>query len=152
MLGFNSRLDTLQAAVLLVKLSHLEKWTQQRRQVAAWYGEELGSCHELELPEVRDAVRHVYHLYVVRHPQRDALMAYLQSQGVLCGIHYPKPLHRAAPLLGCRTVPDGLPVCSQLAGAILSLPMFPEMTRGQVSRVAGGIKAFLSQPAAKTVA
>ncbi|MBX3439313.1 MAG: DegT/DnrJ/EryC1/StrS family aminotransferase, partial [Planctomycetaceae bacterium] len=137
-LGFNSRLDTLQAAVLLVKLRHLPTWTEQRRAVAAWYGELLAEA-DVVRPVERDDARHVYHLYVVRHPQRDVLIDELREQGIQCGVHYPHPLHQAAPFRDCRTVPDGLPVCTQLAQEIVSLPMYPELTRAQVTRVAAAV-------------
>ena len=96
LLGYNCRLDTLQACVLLAKLQHIEQWTENRIQVAAWYREELEGS-ELVLPAVRDDVRHVYHLFVVRHPRRDAMMKALADQGIYCGIHYPNPLPHAQP-------------------------------------------------------
>jgi dTDP-4-amino-4,6-dideoxygalactose transaminase len=84
-------------------------------------------------------------LYVVRHPQRDALQAHLQSTGVECGIHYPTPIHKIAPFRGARTVPEGAPVSSRLAGEILSLPMHPELNREQVERVADQARMFSAQ-------
>ncbi len=135
MLGFNCRLDTMQAAVLLVKLRHIEKWTEQRRTVAGWYRELLPDS-ELLLPTERDDARHVYHLYVVRHPARDELIEQMHGLNIHCGVHYPRPLNLAAPFRDARTLPEGLPVCSQLADEIVSLPMYPELTRAQVERVA----------------
>ncbi|MCA9263674.1 MAG: DegT/DnrJ/EryC1/StrS family aminotransferase [Planctomycetales bacterium] len=134
-MAFNSRLDTLQAAVLLVKLSKLPSWNEKRRHIADLYAEYLANT-ELVLPHVRDEASHVYHLYVVRHPQRDALMAHLNDRDVQCGIHYPIPIHRHRPFEQVRTVPAGVPVASQLAGEILSLPMYPEMTEEAVQYVA----------------
>jgi len=142
MLGYNSRLDTLQACVLLTKLNHIEAWTEARRQVAGWYREALAGVPDLVLPQEMDDVRHVYHLFVVQHPSRDRLLEHLKAQEIFCGIHYPSPLHRAKPLEDSRTYPENLPVTCRLADRILSLPMYPEMTQEQVSRVAAAIRDF----------
>src|SRR4029079_15201067 len=90
MLGYNSRLDTLQAGILSAKLPYLDKWNEQRRAAAAIYAELLVDT-DLVLPIEHENVRHVYHLYVVRHPRRDDLLAHLRLSGVECGIHYPTP-------------------------------------------------------------
>lgn len=141
LLGYNCRLDTLQACVLLTKMQYIEQWTEERRQVAKWYAEELADT-ELVLPQETLGYRHVYHLYVIRHPDRDQLLKHLGEMGIYGGIHYPNPLFRAAPFLRSVTVPFELPVCSLYANEILSLPMYPEMTRDQVARVAEGIRSF----------
>ncbi|MGD9856827.1 MAG: DegT/DnrJ/EryC1/StrS family aminotransferase [Planctomycetaceae bacterium] len=140
-LGFNCRLDTLQAAVLLVKLCYLNEWTEQRRTVAAWYRELLQDA-ELILPIEREDAYHVYHLFVARHPERDSLIDHLRERGIHCGVHYPHPLHHAAPFRDARTVPHGLPVCTRLADEIVSLPMYPELARSQVERVADAVLSF----------
>jgi dTDP-4-amino-4,6-dideoxygalactose transaminase len=142
MLGYNSRLDTLQASILAVKLRYLAEANESRRAVAQRYGEILAGTPDLVLPAERPNVSHVYHLYVVQHPQRDELAAHLQKNGVQCGIHYPTPIHQIAAFQGCRTVPDGAPVATKLAGRILSLPMFPELTDQQIERVAEVVAAF----------
>ncbi len=95
------------------------------------------------LPQEHDDVRHVYHLFVVRSPRRDELIASLAAKNIACGIHYPNPLCTAQPFVDAPTMPLGLPVCSQVANEIVSLPMYPEMTREQVSRVAGAIAEFV---------
>ncbi len=141
LLGFNCRLDTLQAAVLLIKLRYLEEWTEQRRTIARWYGESLRDA-ELILPAERADARHVYHLFVVRHPERDRLAGHLRNRGIHCGVHYPHPLSHAVPFRNVRTVPEGLPVCTQLASEIVSLPMYPELSRSQVERVADAVRSF----------
>ncbi len=143
LLGYNCRLDTLQACVLLTKLQYIEKWTEQRRQVAAWYAKELADTG-LILPAELPGLRHVYHLYVVRHPQRDRLMKHLETLRIYCGVHYPNTLPTAAPFVDCITIPWELPVCSRYAKEILSLPMYPEMTREQVSIIANGVREFSS--------
>src|SRR5690606_18484524 len=123
------------------KLRHLEDWTDRRRTVAEWY-RELLQDEDLILPGERADARHVYHLYVVRHPQRDLFLEHLRELGIHCGIHYPHPLHHAAPFRDVRTGPEGLPVCTQLAGEIVSLPMYPELTRVQVERVVDAVRSF----------
>jgi dTDP-4-amino-4,6-dideoxygalactose transaminase len=140
-LGYNCRLDTVQAAILLVKLKYLDAWNARRRTVADWYHGLLCDA-DLVLPAARPEVEHIYHLYVVRHPERTELMQHLAELGVQCGIHYPHPLHRAQPFAHARTVPEGLPVCTELADRILSLPMFPELERAAVERIAEGIRQF----------
>jgi dTDP-4-amino-4,6-dideoxygalactose transaminase len=140
-LGYNARLDTLQAAVLLVKLKFLEAWTERRRDVARLY-RELLSPDAVHLPAEKPAVRHVYHLFVVRHEQRDELLEYLKERGIFCGIHYPIPLPEVAPLQVARSVPDGVPVCTALSRQILSLPMYPELTDEQVQTVAEAVNSF----------
>ncbi|WP_417744318.1 DegT/DnrJ/EryC1/StrS family aminotransferase [Rosistilla oblonga] len=140
-LGYNCRMDTLQACVLLSKMQHIEDWTNSRRQVAAWYGEALAGT-DLQLPVERDDARHVYHLYVVRHPQRDAIIESLAEKKIFCGVHYPHPLATAKPFQDAQTFPEGLPVCTSAASAILSLPMYPEMTQQHVSMVAKALVDF----------
>ena len=152
-LGFNCRLDTLQACVLLAKMKHIEKWTEQRRQVAQWYREELAGSDllgsdlagsdlagsDLLLPQAHDDSRHVYHLFVIRTRQRERLMASLAEQNIHAGIHYPNPLNTAGAFQDAPTIPMGLPVCTEVAREIVSLPMYPEMTREQVKRVAHAV-------------
>lgn len=141
LLGFNCRLDTLQACVLLTKMQYIEEWTEQRRQVAEWYRQELGGS-SLRLPIEKADTRHVYHLFVIRHSQRDRLMKFLADRHIYCGIHYPNPLPTAQPFVSARTQPTGLPVCTQLSKEILSLPMYPEMRREQVTAIAAAIGEF----------
>jgi dTDP-4-amino-4,6-dideoxygalactose transaminase len=141
MLGFNSRLDTLQAAVLAVKLPHLDQGNRQRRAIASKYCELLQDLN-LVLPRERAGTTHVYHLYVVRHAQRDLLRAHLQQVGVQCGIHYPAPIHQLEPFRHARTVPEGAPVSSRLAKQILSLPMFPELGDEAIGCVCEAVQSF----------
>lgn len=145
--GFNCRLDTLQAAVLEVKLRHLDQWNVRRRTAAGKYNELLQNF-DLVLPSERPGTRHVYHLYVVRHPRRDELLAHLQKAGVQCGTHYPDPLHLTGPFRSVRTVPDGALVATRLSREILSLPMFPEIRDDQLQQVADAVATFTSEVAA----
>lgn len=144
LLGFNCRLDTVQACVLQTKMQYIEQWTEQRRQVAAWYREELADL-DLNLPVERAGVRHVYHLFVIRHPQRDALIKSLAEKQIFCGIHYPNPLNTAQPFQNVTTLPLDLPVCERLSKEIVSLPMYPEMTREHVELIGSALREFVGQ-------
>ncbi len=134
MLGYNCRLDSIQAAVLSVKMQHIEAWTDSRRMAAEQYNALLSELG-IVCPRERAGARHVYHLYVVRHPARDELIRRMANKKIACGIHYPHPLHRAAPFRNARTVPNGLPVCTQITSEIMSLPMFPELKESEIRRI-----------------
>jgi dTDP-4-amino-4,6-dideoxygalactose transaminase len=135
LLGMNSRLDEMQAAVLRVGLRHLAAWTERRRALAAAYARGLTGLPGLALPVEQPYARAVQHLYVVRHPRRDALASALKERGVSTLVHYPIPLHLqpAFQALGGRA--GDLPVAEKAAGEILSLPLYPELTDGQAERV-----------------
>ena len=144
--GYNSRLDTLQAAILNVKLRHLAAWNERRGVVAAWYRELLGGIAELELPAVAPWTgRHVYHLFVVRlrSRDRDAIVKALGERGVQSVVHYPVPIHlqKAYAELGLRA--GAFPQAEQAARSVLSLPMFPEMTRAQCETVSEQVRDVL---------
>ena len=144
--GYNSRLDTLQAAILGVKLKRLAGWNEARAQIAGWYRENLRDCAEVVLPgEAPWAGRHVYHLFVVRFPghDRDAIARKLGEAGVQTVVHYPIPIHlqKAYAELGYK--PGAFPNAEQAARSILSLPMFPEMTRAQCDYVCACLRAAL---------
>jgi len=136
--GFNYRMDGIQGAILRVKLRYLEQWTEQRRQVASWYGEMLDPGI-VRLPKARPGCRHVYHVYAVRSSDRDRLREALTAQQIQSGIHYPIPIHLqpAHADLGYRA--GDFPVAEQVAREVLSLPIFPEMTRDQVATVAAAV-------------
>ncbi|RYY14946.1 MAG: aminotransferase, partial [Cytophagaceae bacterium] len=142
--GYNSRLDELQAAVLRVKLPHLAEWTRQRQQVAAWYDEQLAGIPALRLPTTAAKATHVYHLYVVHLAQRDALQQYLTSQGIGTMIHYPVPPHRQQAYAGLHLAPGSFPIAEELARTCLSLPLWPGMTEEHVQTVAAAIRRFLA--------
>lgn len=140
--GINSRLDALQAAILSAKLPHILDWTARRQQVAAWYGEALAGIAGIDLPRVRDGGTHVYHLYVIQHADRDGLAAHLAERGIQTAVHYPTAL----PLLQCYAsrgfTAAQFPRAARNQSRILSLPMYPEMTREMVQHVADSIAAF----------
>lgn len=140
--GVNSRMDGLQGAVLGVKLRHLEAWTEARRAHAQAYGERLAGVPGLALPAELPGRRHVYHLYVVRTKDRDALRAHLASCGVSAGVHYPIALPDLTAYADRQPGPGSCPVASRLAGEILSLPMYPELSQEQIGHVAESIAAF----------
>lgn len=142
LLGYNSRLDELQAAVLCVKLGHLPYWTKQRQQLAAWYSEYLADISDLRLPTVLAGAVPVWHLYVVHTAQRAALQQYLIAQGIGTLIHYPVPPHRQPAYAHLALPPGALPIAEELATTCLSLPLWPGMTQEMVAVVARAICAF----------
>jgi dTDP-4-amino-4,6-dideoxygalactose transaminase len=138
-LPLNRRLDTLQAAVLRVKLPHLDAWNARRRFLADAYREQLAGL-PIGLPGVDQDGRHVYHLFVITADDRDALRSTLESSGIETGIHYPVPVHRQPVLddLGYR--PGAFPNAERLAATSLSLPMYPELGREELERVSAAIR------------
>ena len=138
---YNHRLDTLQAAILRVKLRYLEGWNQARRRNAALYSELLAGSGVATPVESPDCT-HVYHVYAVRTAHRDALQAHLRERGIGTGIHYPIPIHRQ-PFYSENGFEQGsFPMTDQLCQEVLSLPMFPELTAGQVQYVAAQVADF----------
>jgi len=142
--GLTSRLDTLQAAILRVKLRHVDRWNQQRRDRASLYDALLEDAEGVVCPTVREGCAHVYHLYVIRTTERDRLREHLRRVGILTGIHYPIPLH-LQPAYGYLGIAEGAyPVTEQIAKEILSLPMYPELSREDLEAVAREIKGFVA--------
>lgn len=146
MRGFNYRMDGIQGAVLGVKLKHLEAWTERRRSRAAVYARALAGT-EARVPRERAGARHVYHVYVVRLPHRDAWRARLTELGIGTGVHYPIPIHLQPAYADLGYVRGDFPVSEAVADEVLSLPMFPELTDDQIETIAGVIRAGLSQAA-----
>jgi len=138
--GFNSRLDALQAAILRVKLSHLDRWNECRRKHAVLYDQLLADVPGVVTPYVAPNVEHVYHLYVIQVPNRDEVQAALKAAGVETGIHYPIPLHEQPAYAHLGYKPEDLPVTHALAPRILSLPMYPELTDEQIHSVVDVLK------------
>ena len=139
----NSRLDTLQAAMLLVKLDHALNWTEHRRRNAAFYQEALSGLPGIEVPRDQEWEYAVYHTFVVQADQRDRLRAYLRERGVRTTVHYPVPIHLqpvAAPL-GYRL--GDFPMAEEQARKILSLPVHPDLTEDQLHHVVDSIKEFV---------
>ena len=134
--GFNSRLDTLQAVVLSAKLARLRGWNAERRAAAAVYDELLADAEGVCLPTTLAGNEHVWHLYVVRVDHRDDVLRHLQEEGVGAGVHYPTPVHLTPAMGHLGYGPGQFPVAERAAQQILSLPLFPGITRSQQERVA----------------
>jgi dTDP-4-amino-4,6-dideoxygalactose transaminase len=142
-LGYNYRMDTMQAAILLVKLRHLEKWNEARRNWASVYTEKLAGVEEVQCPQVSPDVVPVYHLYVVRVPRRDAVFAELKEAGIGAGVHYPVPLH-LQPSFEFMGMKEGdLPLTEKVAGEVLSLPLYPELDEEKADYVVETLKSAL---------
>lgn len=138
--GYNSRLDTVQAAILRVKLRHLNRWNEQRRAAAAIYQELLADCG-LILPKVAPWAKPVWHLYIVQTADRPRLQKALDAANISHGIHYPIPIHLQGAYKELGLAPGSFPTSEHLAGRILSLPMFPEITREEQERVAAACRS-----------
>ncbi|MFH1889001.1 MAG: DegT/DnrJ/EryC1/StrS family aminotransferase [Candidatus Omnitrophota bacterium] len=143
--GYNSRLDELQAAILRVKLKHLDKWNEARRKIAAYYNSKLASLKEdgfLVTPKEEKYAQHAYHLYVIRAKKRDALRKFLDSNGITTAVHYPLPLHpqRVYKELGYRL--GDFPNAELAAKEIITLPLFPELTEKNIDYIAKKIGQF----------
>lgn len=141
-IGRNSRLDTIQAAILLVKFEHLEEWIQARRRHARRYREALPDCLRMP-PAGAGGDRAVYSMFVVRHPLRDALHRRLRDRGIDVKIHYPRGVHEQPPFAS-RT-PGELPVTEEIVSQILSLPVTPELSDDQHRRVVAAIEQELRE-------
>ena len=139
--GFNYRLDAVQAAVLGVKLKHLEQWNARRRDHAHLYSELLADV-DVKTPAEKEFAKHVFHLYIIRLNQRDELAEHLASRGVSVGFHYPVTLHQQEAYAGLGYKPGSFPEAEACAAQVLSLPMFPELTESQIRYVAEAIAAF----------
>ncbi len=147
-IGWNARLDALQAAILRVKLPHLERWTQARQQAARRYDmliEEHHLGHFLRRPLIAPHRRHVFNQYVVRvaNGQRDALVKHLHAEKIGCEIYYPIPLHRQECLAHLGHVEGDFPASEEASRCVLALPMFPEITEEQQSRVIQSCASFV---------
>lgn len=142
-IGYNNRLDTLQAAILNVKLKYLSDWNNKRLNNARLYNQKLSNIKEIILPEIPDeSNRHIFHLYVIRAKDRDNLLKYLNDNGVQAGIHYPIPIYGLGAYAHLHLSGADFPVTEQLSKEIISLPMFAELSEEQITIVADLIKKF----------
>lgn len=143
--GLNSRLDELQAAFLRIKLRSLDEWNHRRKSIANIYAAELSTLDaQLGLPRVSEWAEPAWHLFVIRHPQRDALQQRLREAGIGTLIHYPVPPHRSGAYKAMYIAPSALPVAEELANTVLSLPIGPHLTDEQVRCVVTGFKSALT--------
>ena len=140
--GTNSRLDTLQAAVLLAKLPHLAAWSGKRREHATYYSKAFAGLSGVTPPVVDRANEHIFHQYTLRVERRDALQAHLKAKGIGCAVYYPVPLHRQECFASLGYAEGRFPVSEGAAREVLSLPIYPELTRPQLDTVVGAIREF----------
>jgi dTDP-4-amino-4,6-dideoxygalactose transaminase len=144
--GTNSRLDTIQAAVLRAKLLHLDAWNRERTERALAYGSALSETSGLVLPTVRPGAKSAWHLYTIRLPGRDGLSAHLKALGIASAVHYPMPLHLQPAMAAGGGRPGQLPVTEQLCREVISLPLYPELPLGTIERIAGAVREFAGAP------
>jgi dTDP-4-amino-4,6-dideoxygalactose transaminase len=154
LLGTNSRLDSLQAAVLRVKMKHLERWNERRRQIAARYTAALGAAEGVTCPS--DAPygpsRHVYHQYTLRVPgRRDAVREHLAADGITAVTYYPISLHRQPVYASLGHPPGSFPHAEQAQEEVLSLPMFPELSDSAIDRICARVVERLTSPRQETL-
>jgi dTDP-4-amino-4,6-dideoxygalactose transaminase len=140
--GTNSRLDTLQAAVLVAKLPHLARWSAARRDHAAYYTEGFAGLRQVKTPVVDPANEHIFHQYTIRVERRDELQAHLKKEGIGHAVYYPIPLHRQDCFAHLRYKEGSLPQAEQASREVISLPIYPELTRSQLDRVIDVIRGF----------
>jgi dTDP-4-amino-4,6-dideoxygalactose transaminase len=138
--GFNSRLDEVHAAILRVKLRHLEEWIADRRRWAALYADLLAGA-PVTLPVEPALARHGYHLYVVRSLRRDVLLRHLQSRGIGTSVHYPTPVHLQPAYAALGYSEGSFPEAERACKEVLSLPLYPELTEDEVRCVAAAVRA-----------
>jgi dTDP-4-amino-4,6-dideoxygalactose transaminase len=143
-LGTNSRLDTLQAAILRVKLRHLDEWTEERRSRTAAYTHALDGIEGVRLPREHAHARSAWHLYTIRTRDRDGLQAHLKERGIASAVHYPRPIHLQPSMAPAGGKEGDLPVSERLAREVLCLPIYPELGDEDVQRVAEEVRAFVS--------
>lgn len=141
-LGFNNRLDEIQAAALRIKLKHLEHWTKQRQSAAAYYHSELSGIGDVILPFVHPESTHVYHLFVIRTNSRDDIKQFLLERGIETAIHYPTPPHMQPAYSHLELRKGAFMLAEELATTSLSLPLYPGITEALQEMVVNGIKAF----------
>lgn len=142
LIAYNRRLDNLQAAVLRVKLRHLESWNSARRAAADLYNRWLKDVDGVVTPYASGDRTHVYHLYVIQHPQRDALLSYLREHGVFAGLHYPMAVHQQPCYEDLNITPGSLPITESLASRVISLPIYPEIRPEQIEFVCDQVRSF----------
>lgn len=139
-IGINSRLDEIQAAILRIKLKHLDEWNRIRRKNAELYNEFLDDSSIIK-PKEREFAKHVYHLYVIRHQNRDKLKQYLEKNNIQTQIHYPIPIHKQKAYISL--FPDkNLPITEKICDEILSLPMHPWLLTDDIKKISDSIKEF----------
>jgi len=143
-LGYNSRLDTIQAAILEVKLKHLDEWIESRRSIANFYNSSLRDI-VIQVPEEQIDTFHVYHQYTLRVENRDKLVEHLKMKGIGTAIYYPLPLHLQPALKHLGYKPQTLPNTERACEEVISLPIFPELERREMEEVVNAIREFYAK-------
>lgn len=148
-IGYNCRLDEMQAAVLRVKLAHLREWSDKRRELAAYYNEKLKKLPLTLPPHDEDGSQPTFHLYVIRSDRRDALAAHLKEQGIGSGVYYPIPVHRQPAYAALALRDADFPNAERACREALALPMYPELSRSEAARVVKAVQSFFKAEKAK---
>lgn len=144
MVGYNSRLDALQAAILQAKFPHVDAWNEKRRELSKRYNEHLAPLG-ITTPVEREWAKHVYHLYIIRHEKRNALQAFLKEKGIASEVYYPIPPHLADPCRKFGYKEGDFPHAEKAARETLALPLYPELTLAQQDEVIAAVKDFVSK-------
>lgn len=139
--GFNSRLDEVQAAILLIKLQHLKEWTEKRNEIAQFYSKNIKN-KSIQLPQIRPGTEHVFHLFVIRTPKRAELKEHLTKNNIGFGVHYEFPIHLQDAYKFLKYKKGDLPESEKAADEVLSLPIFPEITKKELERVVEVLNNF----------
>jgi dTDP-4-amino-4,6-dideoxygalactose transaminase len=147
--GTNSRLDTLQAAVLRVKLRHMDRWNAERRERAGAYTRTLEGVEGVTTPREQPWGRSAWHLYTIRAADREGLRRHLEARGIGVAVHYPRPIHLQPAMASAGGRAGDLPVSEQLSREVLSVPLYPELPLEEVERIAGEIRAFCGAAVAR---
>jgi len=148
--GMNSRLDSVQAAVLRVKLGHLEQWNAERRERVRAYAEALADVPGIVVPRERAGARSAWHLFTVRATDRDGLQKQLAAQGISTAVHYPRPIHLQPAMAAAGGRPGDLPVSERLSREVLSLPLYPELPLDALARVAAVVRSYCAAAVSQT--
>jgi len=143
--GYNGRLDAIQAGVLRIKLKRLQSWNDSRRQNAKYYNEQLSGVKGVTLPVEADFAKAIYHIYAIHLDDRDGLQKFLTDKGIGTGLHYPVPLHLQKAYAHMGYKEGSLPVSESLSKRLLSLPMFPELTREEIKYVCDCVKEYMDK-------
>jgi dTDP-4-amino-4,6-dideoxygalactose transaminase len=143
--GINSRLDSIQAAVLNIKLKYILDWTKKRQEVAKYYNENLKSINEVTIPKIRENSEHTFHVYAIESENRGELKMHLENNGVSTAIHYPTPLPLLEAYKYLHHTPNDFPIVSSITNKLLSLPIYPELTIEQQDYIINLIKIFYSK-------
>jgi dTDP-4-amino-4,6-dideoxygalactose transaminase len=152
LVGWNARMDGLQGAILSVKLRYLHAANEARRARASLYNRYLGGVDDVRLPAEADFAKHVYHIFALRVPERDAVLRTLTEKGIGCGIHYPIPLHLQEAYQSLGLKEGAFPVAEACAREFLSLPMFPELKQEQIEYVSGEVQSAVRDATAELAA